>query len=85
MGSGTSYAAPQVTAIAAALWSRNKDRSAQDIRGILTQSARRITGGESGRLVSYKEAAQIFDEYNGDAVTVAKAEWCAEDYEVPDC
>lgn len=84
VGSGTSYAAPQVTAIAAALWSRNKDRSAQDIRGILTQSARRITGGESGRLVSYKEAAQIFDEYNGDAVTVAKAEWCAEDYEVPE-
>ena len=84
VGSGTSYAAPQVTAIAAALWSRNKDRSAQDIRGILTQSARRITGEESGRLVSYKEAAQIFDEYNGDAVTVAKAEWCAEDYEVPE-
>ena len=84
VGSGTSYAAPQVTAIAAALWSRNKDRSAQDIRGILTQSARRITGGESGRLVSYKAAAQIFDEYNGDAVTVAKAEWCAEDYEVPE-
>ena len=59
-GSGTSYAAAHVTAIAAKLWSENPDRSAQEIRVLLDRSATHMGDEEEygHGLVNYEYASQ---------------------------
>ena len=65
VGSGTSYAAPHVTAIAALLWARDGQRSSDSIRGLLQKSARDLGEKEEYGygLVDYEYATEIYDEY----------------------
>lgn len=65
VGSGTSYAAPHVTAIAALLWARDGEKSNDSIRGLLQKSARDLGEKEEYGygLVDYEYATEIYDEY----------------------
>lgn len=65
VGSGTSYAAPHVTGIAALLWAKDSQKSSDSIRGLLQKSARKL--GENEKfgygLVDYEYASEIYEEY----------------------
>lgn len=63
VGSGTSYAAPHVTAVAAMLWSFDTDRSNREIRRLLQKSARELGAAEEYGygLVDYTYACSIRD------------------------
>lgn len=61
--SGTSMAAPHVTAVASLLWGKNLSKSANFIRTLLDESARSLgSETESGfGLIDYKYAEQMYD------------------------
>ncbi len=63
--SGTSYAAPHVTAIAALLWSRDESKDSRFIRGLLDKSARSLGEPEEYGygLVDYRYADRMYEEY----------------------
>lgn len=65
VGSGTSYAAPHVTAIAALLWAKDSQKSSESIRGLLQKSARELGAKEEFGygLVDYEYASEIYKEY----------------------
>ncbi len=65
VGSGTSYAAPHVTAIAALLWAKDSQKSSESIRGLLQKSARELGANEmfGYGLVDYEYASEIYKEY----------------------
>ena len=59
-GSGTSYAAAHVTAVAALLWSENPDRNAEEIRTLLDRSATDMGNPEEYGygIVNYQNASE---------------------------
>ncbi len=63
--SGTSYAAPHITAVAAKLWSLDDTKSAEFIRSLMQTSAREL--GEQKEygygLVDYQYAREIYQEF----------------------
>lgn len=93
--SGTSYAAPHVTAIAALLWSKNANQSAEFIRKLLQCSANRVKNEKEGYgygLVDYRYALEIYEDfmknYQTNSVEVMKENFKNEDkvdvYSVPE-
>ncbi|MDD7717882.1 MAG: S8 family serine peptidase [Eubacteriaceae bacterium] len=60
--SGTSLATPQVTGVAALLWSKDMTKSATFIKALLKLSANSISAGNGYGLVDYQYALQIYDE-----------------------
>lgn len=66
VGSGTSYAAPHVTAIAATLWNDVPNWSHRKIRALLTAGAKKLTEDELSRfgLVDYTYTKSIMEEFS---------------------
>ena len=60
--SGTSLATAHVTGVAACLWGKDCDKSADFIRMLLKKSAKEIHDTE-GKLVDYQHALDIYDEF----------------------
>lgn len=63
--SGTSFAAPHVTAVAALLWSQSKSKTAYDIASLLRDSANDAWNeiGSGNGMVDYQYAQDILDVY----------------------
>ena len=63
--SGTSLSAPQVTAVAALLWSKDASKSSSFIRALLDASANKnglcVHGGNG--ILDYKKAEEIYDNF----------------------
>ncbi len=66
LSSGTSFAAPHVTAMAALLWSNNKEKTAKEIKSLLCASANTAwTVKDAGNgLVDYAYAEEIAPSYD---------------------
>ena len=63
--SGTSMAAPHVSAAAAILWGKDKSKSPEFIRELLEQSSNEIEdNGEKYRLIDTEYALEVYDEYD---------------------
>ncbi|MCI9123623.1 MAG: S8 family serine peptidase [Eubacterium sp.] len=87
-GSGTSYAAAHVTAIAALLWSENPQRNAAEIRTLLNRSALDLGGSSSygNGMVNYQYASTHTEL--ADPESIVDEDWGRmanpQTYEVPD-
>ena len=63
--SGTSMAAPHVSAAAAILWGKDKSKSPEFIIELLEQSSNEIeNNGEKYRLIDTEYALEVYDEYD---------------------
>lgn len=72
--SGSSLAAPYVSAIAAALWSKDTSKPAEFIKDLIIKSSKTIEeGGYTDRLVDYEYALKLYDD--------VYAQYCAKDLE----
>lgn len=73
--SGTSLAAPQVSGIAALLWSRDTTKPASFIKTLIKTSAKPMSDAGSGYgLVDYAYALQIYDDAASQFDKIAEAE-----------
>lgn len=86
LNSGTSYAAPHVTAVAALLWAQNKDKTAEQIRDILCESANNACAEEKAGngLLDYACAKKIASQSDLTRKCHAKNEVTLKEYAVPE-